>query len=90
VKPLLDLPGVSSSESLEKKGHFLRDASALSSPLLARPFGLVMIEAMACGTPCSLSSGVPCGSRHDGVTGQVVTTFEAVAVLPVVNLDRQK
>ncbi len=56
------------------------------------PFGLVMIEAMACGTPVL---AFRCGSIpeiiEDGVTGQVVDSEEeAIAALPdVLACDRR-
>jgi glycosyltransferase involved in cell wall biosynthesis len=96
VKPLLDLPGIEYVGELSehKKGEFLRKASALLFPInWPEPFGLVMIEAMACGTPVL---AFDCGSVRevidDGVSGRVVSTFEeAVAVLPeVLKLDRRK
>jgi glycosyltransferase involved in cell wall biosynthesis len=96
VKPLLDLPGVEFIGELgeKEKGRFLRHASALIFPICwPEPFGLVMIEAMACGTPVlAFDWGSVPEVVDNGVTGRVVTTFEeAVAVLPqVVKLDRRK
>jgi glycosyltransferase involved in cell wall biosynthesis len=96
VRPLLDLPGIEYVGELSehKKGDFLRKASALLFPISwPEPFGLVMIEAMACGTPVL---AFDCGSVRevidDGITGRVVQSFEeAVAVLPeVLTLDRRK
>lgn len=96
VKPLLDLPGIEYVGELseQKKGDFLRKASALLFPISwPEPFGLVMIEAMACGTPVL---AFDCGSVRevidDGITGCVVQSFEeAVAALPeVLTLDRRK
>ena len=87
VKPLLTSPVSSSSVRLGKrtKGSFLRNASALLFPICwPEPFGLVMIEAMACGTPVlAFDWGSVPEVIDDGVTGRVVTTFEeAVAMLP--------
>lgn len=96
VRPLLDLPGIEFVGELGErdKGHFLRQASALLFPICwPEPFGLVMIEAMACGTPVL---AFDCGSVRevidDGVSGRVVTTFEeAVAALPqLFMLDRRE
>jgi glycosyltransferase involved in cell wall biosynthesis len=53
------------------KYALLRDAVCLLNPIAwPEPFGMVMIEALACGTPVV---GTPCGAApeivHDGVTG---------------------
>ena len=57
------------------------------------PFGLVMIEAMACGTPVLAFSGgsVP-EIVEDGLTGAIVENVEeAIIALPlVIALDRKK
>jgi hypothetical protein len=77
-----------------EKAGFLGQASALLFPVdWPEPFGLVMIEAMACGTPVI---GFRCGSVpevvEDGVSGFVVETADqaAAAVARVANLDRTK
>lgn len=96
VRPLLDLPGIEYVGELseQKKGDFLRKASALLFPICwPEPFGLVMIEAMACGTPVlAFDSGSVREVIDDGVTGRVVQSFEeAVKLLPeVLTLDRRK
>jgi glycosyltransferase involved in cell wall biosynthesis len=95
VKPLLDTPGVEFIGELgeSKKGEFLRNARALLFPICwPEPFGLVMIEAMACGTPVlAYDHGSVREVVDDGVSGRVVTSFEeAVRALPqVVGLDRR-
>ena len=96
VYPLLDGPDVEFIGELseQNKGDFLRNASALLFPICwPEPFGLVMIEAMACGTPViAFDHGSVREVIDDGVTGRVVTTFdEAVRELPhVMRLDRRQ
>jgi glycosyltransferase involved in cell wall biosynthesis len=75
-----------------EKAGFLGQASALLFPVdWPEPFGLVMIEAMACGTPVI---GFRCGSVpevvEDGVSGFVVETVDqaAAAVARLPSLDR--
>jgi glycosyltransferase involved in cell wall biosynthesis len=77
-----------------EKAEFLGNASALLFPIdWAEPFGLVMIEAMACGTPVIAWN---CGSVPEvvdpGVTGFVVDNVkEAVSAVSLVgNLDRRR
>jgi len=96
IEPLLRGPGVEFIGEIndEQKTQFLGDAQALLFPIdWPEPFGLSMIEAMACGTPVL---AFRCGSVpeviDDGITGAIVDTMdEAVAVLPhVIALDRKK
>jgi glycosyltransferase involved in cell wall biosynthesis len=96
IEPLLDDPGVEFIGEIndEQKAQFLADAQALLFPIdWPEPFGLSMIEAMACGTPVL---AFRCGSVpeiiDDGVTGVIVDTVEeAIAALPrIVALDRKK
>jgi glycosyltransferase involved in cell wall biosynthesis len=75
-----------------EKADFLGQASALLFPVdWPEPFGLVMIEAMACGTPVI---AFKCGSVpevvEEGVSGFVVETVDqaAAAVARVGSLDR--
>jgi glycosyltransferase involved in cell wall biosynthesis len=77
----------------DQKSAFLGGAEALLFPIdWPEPFGLVMIEAMACGTPVV---AFRCGSTaeviEDGRTGYLVETLdEAVAAVARVRLlDRQ-
>jgi glycosyltransferase involved in cell wall biosynthesis len=62
----------------EEKGEFLGNAHALLFPIdWSEPFGLVMIESMACGTPVVAYRGgsVP-EIIDDGVTGFIVGSIE--------------
>src|SRR6202051_4340511 len=83
VQPMLTTQGVEFiGEISEKdKGPFLRDAIALLFPICwPEPFGLVMIEAMACGTPViAFPYGSVAEIVEDGVTGFVVKDAEAAA-----------
>jgi len=91
VKPVLEAsPHVDFIGEIDdsQKQRFLGDALALLFPInWPEPFGLVMIESMACGTPVI---GFACGSvpeiMEDGVTGFVVETVEeAAACVPRLN-----
>lgn len=77
-----------------EKQHFLGEAVALLLPVAwPEPFGLVMIEAMACGTPVI---AFPHGSVpeiiQDGVTGFLVPDVEAAvrAVQRIPTLSRAR
>jgi len=76
-----------------EKGSFLGDAAPLLFPInWPEPFGLVMIEAMANGTPViGFRRGSAPEIIDDGVTGYVIdNTDAAVAVLPrALKLDRR-
>jgi len=75
-----------------RKADFLGNARALLFPIdWPEPFGLVMIEAMACGTPIvAFSEGSVPEVIDDGVSGFLVRDVaEAVAAVRVVHrLDR--
>jgi glycosyltransferase involved in cell wall biosynthesis len=76
IRPMLDLPGVEYIGEIgdAEKSAFLSGALALLMPIdWPEPFGLVMIEAMACGTPVVAypNGSVPEVVEH-GVTGLIV------------------
>jgi len=77
-----------------KKQPFLAGAAALLFPIdWPEPFGLVMIEAMACGTPViAYRSGSVPEVIDEGVTGFIVESEEQAveAVSRIVRLDRRK
>jgi glycosyltransferase involved in cell wall biosynthesis len=77
----------------EEKARFLSRASVLLFPIdWAEPFGLVMIEAMACGTPVVAwrAGSVPEVITH-GVSGLIVEDMdEAVrATIQAIDMDRR-
>jgi glycosyltransferase involved in cell wall biosynthesis len=77
-----------------QKAEFLGNAAALLFPIAWRePFGLVMIEAMACGTPViAFNNGSVPEVLEDGVTGFIVENeqqaIDAVAKLGTLDRDR--
>ena len=77
-----------------QKAEFLGNAAALLFPIdWPEPFGLVMIEAMACGTPViAFRAGSVPEVVEDGITGFVVRNVdEAVAAVQrLPELDRRK
>lgn len=83
VRHLLDQPHVEFLGEIgeAQKGEFLGDAAAMLFPVdWPEPFGLVMIEALACGTPVIAfrRGSVPEIIEH-GVTGFVVENVEEAA-----------
>jgi len=72
-----------------RKPDFLGKAKALLFPISwPEPFGLVMIESMACGTPVvAFNSGSVPEVMEDGLTGFVVNDIDG-AVAAVNRLDR--
>jgi glycosyltransferase involved in cell wall biosynthesis len=83
VEPLLAEPHVDFVGEIaeHQKSEFLGNAAALLFPIVWRePFGLAMIEAMACGTPViALRNGSVPEVIDDGVTGLIVDDEEAAA-----------
>jgi glycosyltransferase involved in cell wall biosynthesis len=80
IKPLLKTPGVEFIGEIneQQKQEFLSGALALLFPVdWPEPFGLVMIEALACGTPVIAR---PCGSVREilrnGETGFIGSTVD--------------
>jgi glycosyltransferase involved in cell wall biosynthesis len=96
VVPLLDDPLVEHIGEIEQgeKNDFLANAAALLFPIdWPEPFGLSMIESMACGTPIlAFNRGSVPEIVEDGTTGYRVSTVEeAVTKLgAVLALDRGK
>lgn len=74
------------------KAKFLGDAAALLFPIdWPEPFGLVMIEAMSCGTPViAFRNGSVPEIIDYGVSGFIVDTVDAAAQMvgPALRLDR--
>jgi glycosyltransferase involved in cell wall biosynthesis len=94
IAPLLREPGVEFIGEINEweKQDFLGEAAGLLFPVdWPEPFGLAMIEAMACGTPVL---AFRCGSVpeviDEGITGHIVETEDqAVAALSgLLSLDR--
>ena len=83
VRPMLDTPRVDFIGEIgdSEKADFLGNAAALLFPIAWRePFGLAMIEAMACGTPViAFRRGSVPEIVDDGVTGFVVENEDEAA-----------
>ncbi len=93
IEPLFRLPNVTYVGEIgeDRKGEFLGNAAALLFPVdWPEPFGLVQIEAMACGTPViALRRGSVPEVIDDGATGflcdhieQAVEAVRRVPTLP--------
>ena len=96
IAPLLKQPGIEYIGEINDfgKSEFLGQTSALLFPVdWPEPFGLVMIEAMACGTPVlAFRRGSVPEIVEEGLTGIIVDSMEeAVRRLPqALALDRRK
>lgn len=94
IAPLLDQPGIDFIGEISErdKNDFLGQARALLFPIdWPEPFGLAMIEAMACGTPVlAFRHGSVPEIVDPGVTGAIVDTMdEALQAMPqVLAMDR--
>jgi glycosyltransferase involved in cell wall biosynthesis len=96
IEPLLDHPLIDFIGEIgdAQKPAFLGGAAALLFPIdWPEPFGLVMIEAMACGTPVvAYGSGSTPEVVDEGVTGYIVHDEDAAvaAVRAIESLDRRE
>jgi glycosyltransferase involved in cell wall biosynthesis len=96
IAPILDHPLVEFIGECDgaEKEKFLGDAYALLFPIdWPEPFGLVMIEAMACGTPViAYRAGSVPEVIDSGVTGFIVESIEEAiqAIDSVQYLDRRR
>ena len=96
IEPLLSLGQVEFIGEIgeHQKNDFLGNAAGLLFPIAWRePFGLVMIEAMACGTPViAFENGSVPEVLEDGVTGFIVQdenqAVEAVRRIGTLGRDR--
>ena len=96
IRPMLKEPGIEYlGEITERhKDRFLGEAMGLLFPIdWPEPFGIVMIEALACGTPVvAMRAGSVPEILADGATGFVVNSVEeavrATSSLPT--LDRRR
>jgi glycosyltransferase involved in cell wall biosynthesis len=95
IAPLLSDPEVEFLGEINErsKTEVLGEAQALLFPIdWPERFGLVMIEAMACGTPVlAFRQGSVAEIIDQGVTGAIIDTMdEAMMILPrVIALDRR-
>src|SRR3989442_895025 len=96
IRPLLNGPDIEfvGEVGYPEKNRFLGNAAALLFPISwPEPFGLVMIEAMACGTPVI---AYPFGSvpevMANGVSGFIVSDLKRAvgAVNKIDKIDRKK
>ena len=94
IVPLLDYPLIEFLGEIDDdaKGAFLSEALGLLFPIdWPEPFGLVMIEALACGTPVVAR---PCGAVSEVIapgTGFIADTLDELveSVKRIDTIDRQ-
>ena len=95
IVPLLEGPGVEFVGEINEpdKNEFLGNAVGLLFPIdWPEPFGLVMIEAMACGTPVlAFRRGSVPEVIDEGISGMIVDSIaEAAAAIPsLLKMDRR-
>jgi glycosyltransferase involved in cell wall biosynthesis len=95
IRHLFELPHVEYIGEIndDQKGEFLGNAAGLLFPIAwSEPFGLAMIEAMACGTPViAMRNGSVPEVVEEGITGFVVESEEeavaAISRLPELSRD---
>jgi glycosyltransferase involved in cell wall biosynthesis len=96
IKPFIDGTQIIFLGSLndEEKNTYLGQSKALLFPIeWDEPFGMVMVEAMACGTPIiAFNRGSVSEVVSDGLTGFSVNTITEMinSFVPVNNLSRKK
>jgi glycosyltransferase involved in cell wall biosynthesis len=96
VVPLLAQPGVEYMGEIDdsQKSGFLGNALAVLFPIdWPEPFGMVMIESLACGTPLiARPLGAVAEVLRDGVTGFIVPDIEGMvaAVEKIARLSRRR
>lgn len=96
IRPLLDDPLVEFIGEIDQahKNEFLGGARALLFPIdWPEPFGIVMIEAFACGTPViAYPGGSVAEVMQDGVTGCIVNDQQQAiaAAAEIERIDRRR
>jgi glycosyltransferase involved in cell wall biosynthesis len=93
IEPLIDNQQIKYVGALNdaEKNHYLQKAKALLFPIeWEEPFGMVMIEAMACGTPViAFKRGSVPEVVEEGINGFIMTTetemIEKVAVIHTID-----
>jgi glycosyltransferase involved in cell wall biosynthesis len=96
IEPLLNNPSIEFVGEIDERAKidFIGQAAALLFPIdWPEPFGLVMIEAMACGTPVlAFKHGAVPEVIDESVTGIIVNSVEeAIREVPrLLALDRRK
>ena len=96
IKPYIDGEKIIYVGALndEQKNHYLGQAKAMLFPIeWDEPFGIVMIEAMACGTPVlAYKRGSVSEVIENGITGWRTSDFEKLKslILQIHSIDRKK